>query len=170
MHYENVEAFTGDVELGALREVVFLLLTSGAAKRNRTEIHFAALPLDLDLGRWPTGAYPMDYGESGTRIVLGGNSDAAWVLFDGRVRALGTMHPNQESVPIRVYADHLLSFLEDGLEKGCARSRLPTTLAQAEGGDAFGMASLRRDQGALAATLDKALEGLRSHACPTVKR
>jgi hypothetical protein len=163
----KLEAFTGNVAPDVVREITFALLTARAPRPTRTRSQVAALPpglpVSLSPGRAPGSLQPPESADSDD-----GQTEITYELADGAAHTRGHFTWPRSPIPAESFADGLLEDLEAGLERGCARARLPT-FAVFDPGGVSPLDAHPDTQANVARDLGRALEELRSGACPDAR-
>jgi len=162
------EGFTGNVAADLVREIAFVLVTAGAPTPKRSRIQAVALPTGLEVTLSPKAgvasmlaAEPW-YGTSAQTKIT-------YELVGAGPPARGDFTWPDSYVPAEDHADVLVRILEAGLERGCARAKLPANLWVADRGGVSPIDADPRRQLAVASELDRALDALRSKACPDAR-
>jgi hypothetical protein len=162
------EAFTGHVAADLVREVAFVLVTARAPAPMRSRLQALPLPPGLEVtlspGHGVASMLPPEpwYGTSAQTQIT-------YELVGAGAPVRGAFTWPDSSVPAEDHADVLLRALEAGLERGCARAKLPTGIWVADGGGVSTIDADPQRQGKIAGELDRALEALRSNACPDAR-
>ena len=160
------EAYAGNVAPGAVRELAFVLLTSKAPVPMRPISMSVVVPDELEVTLSPR-APGFTFSTEPPEWHSSAQTSIAYTLLDnGKLVAEGEFTWPDSSAPAEQYADDLLTMLEGGLERGCARAKLPARLGKSGGAV---ISPIDADQGrqvVVSQSLERALEGLRPKACP----
>jgi hypothetical protein len=164
------DAYTGRVAADQLRELTFLLVTRTALVERRARATRVTVPPDIPFALSPHES--SGFGASTSLRGFRGSSAQtliAYTLVDGgRTLAEGHFTWPDASELIDDHADDLVRVMEAGLVKGCAPAKLPArlTVAAASTGHVSRIDAEPKRQAAVHGDLDRALDGLRTRACP----
>jgi hypothetical protein len=157
----NLEAFTGNVSATLVRELAFILVTKGAPRPMRSKPQAFILPDDLAFSLTPEKPGftfpPLDtkWADSSQTTISFSLIDRGALIADGSFTWPGSWEPSED------YADKLVVDLEAGLERGCARAKLPVLLGKAVSTGTSGIDADPARQVGVSGALHRALEDLR---------
>jgi hypothetical protein len=165
------ETYSGNVAAELVRELAFVLVTASAPRPTLSRTHVLTLPPDLPLAL--TSLQPgfvFDHVPDPMAVRASSQTSLTYTLLDGgRSVAEGTFtwpwswHPSEDR------ADDILRNLESGLERGCARAKLPAIgRGVATGASTLDQSPARQVQ--VSKELHLALEGLGKPGCVRPQR